>query len=50
MNANGGSFDGYSDVDDFMIAISNLSKMSLTYVVSNIRRYINVAIFDSNND
>ena len=24
--------------------------MSLTYVVSNIRRYIDVAIFDSNND
>ena len=28
----------------------NLSKMSLTYVVSNIRRYIDVAIFDNNND
>ena len=64
MNANGGSFDGYSDVDDFMIAIvlrywwclrlrilsSNLSKMSLTYVVSNIRHYIDVVIFDNNND
>lgn len=27
-----------------------LSRMSLTYVVSNIRRYIDVAIFDTNND
>ena len=32
------------------ILLSNLSKMSPTYAVSNIRRYFDVAIFDNNND
>ena len=32
------------------ILLSNLSNMSLTYVVSNIRPYIDVAMFDNNND
>ena len=33
-----------------LLDFSKISKMSLTYVVSNIRRYIDLAIFDNNND
>ena len=33
-----------------LLDFSKISKMSLTYVVSNIRRYIDLDIFDNNND